>query len=86
MSLCVKTSRRIFVVDTRHVYPYRRLYMDDQLIEVFVPIRQSEQRTVDRLHLTEWSKHSATDNVYAELKQIIDCMEIHAGEHINIWK
>jgi hypothetical protein len=34
--------------------------MDDQLIEVFVPIRQSEQRTVDRLHLTEWSKHSAT--------------------------
>jgi hypothetical protein len=40
--------------------------MDDQLIEVFVPIRQSEQRTVDRLHLTEWSKHSAKDNVYAE--------------------
>jgi hypothetical protein len=51
MSLCVKTSRRIFVVDTRHVYPYRRLYMDDQLIEVFVPIRQSEQRTVDRLYI-----------------------------------
>jgi hypothetical protein len=25
--------------------------MDDQLIEVFVPIRQSEQRSVDRLHL-----------------------------------
>jgi len=43
--------------------------MDEQLIEVFVPIRQSEQHTVDRLHLTEWSKHSATDNIYAELKQ-----------------
>jgi hypothetical protein len=51
--------------------------MDDQLMEVFVPIRQSEQHTVDRLHLTEWSKHSATDNVYAELKQIVNCMEIH---------
>lgn len=60
--------------------------MDDQLIEVFVPIRQSEQRTVDRRHLTEWSKHSATGTVYAKLKQIIDCMEIHVGEHINIWK
>jgi hypothetical protein len=83
---CVNTSRRIFIVDTRHVYPYRRLYMDDQLIGVFVPIRQSEQHTVDRLHLIEWSKHSATDNVYAELKQIVNCMEIHVWEHINIWK
>ena len=60
--------------------------MDEQLIEVFVLIRQSEQHIVDHLRLIKKLKHSAKDEVYAELKQITDSMEIHVLEHTNIWK
>ena len=60
--------------------------MDEQQTEVFVLIRQSEQHIVDHLTLIEKLKHSATDEVYAELKQITDSMEIPVLEPTNIWK
>jgi hypothetical protein len=53
MSFCARTTQATLVVHTHHEYMYLKLSMDEQLMEVSVLIRQSEQPIVDHLPLTE---------------------------------
>jgi len=53
MSFCASTSQYILVVHAHHEYTYLKLSMDEQLIEISVLIRQTNQPIVDPLPLTE---------------------------------
>ena len=58
--------------------------MDDQRVNTSVLKVLYKQHLVNRRHLIQRLKHSATGKKYAEFKQTTGSMVIHVGVHTNI--
>lgn len=58
--------------------------MDNWRVKTYVLNVQQNQHLINRQHLTQRLKHSATEKKYVGLKQTSDSMEIHVLARINI--